>query len=181
MVEALLFRLLSLSSVVPTGTDHRKAMICRVEVPAVVTSTKPGLEWDVSSVEPELLRRLELFAECLNACALLGKRSDEFKSVQKTHAVTNHRPHHENLGNIRNRKFQRNHFSRGQFAGNHGAQSGRGNLEAAAVNADVSLRPQYLHHHRYLRAIAGITSGSRLVHASNLRQSGSTLSAIPIP
>ena len=41
-------------------------------------------------------------------------------------------------------------------------------FEAATVNADVSVLPQYLHNNRYLRAKSCVTSGGRLVHCSNL-------------
>jgi hypothetical protein len=47
--------------------------------------------WDTT------LGRFQLLAKGLNEVALLGKRADELKSVQKTHAVSNHGPHHEGL------------------------------------------------------------------------------------
>jgi len=111
-------------------------------------------------------------AECLDQLALGGERSDKLKTVQETHAVPDHRSHYEDLGNVGDGELKSNHFSCDKFAGNDSAQSSLSNLEAATVDTDVSVLPQDLNNDRYLRAIAGVTSGGRLVHSSSLQEPG---------
>jgi hypothetical protein len=122
---------------------------------------------DTLIVEAETfcLGRLQLSAEYLDEFALFGKRSDELKTVQKAHAVSDHRSDYEYLRNVWDREFQSNHFSRGQLTGNHGTQTSLGNLEAAAMYADVPILPQHLYNNRYLRTISGVTSSGRFVHS----------------
>jgi len=43
------------------------------------------------------LRRFQGLAECLDEFALLGKQADEFETMQKAHAVSDHGAHHEKL------------------------------------------------------------------------------------
>ena len=109
-------------------------------------------------------------AERLDERGLLGEGADELKAVEKTHAVANYRSQHEKVGIVWNREFERNHFSRGQLAGDDGAETGLGDFKAAAVDANVAILPQHPHNHRYLCAISGVTSSGRLVHSSGLRE-----------
>src|ERR1700728_4810671 len=116
------------------------------------------------------LRRLQLLAKLQYQFVLLGSRSDEFKAMQKSHAVPHHRSHDERFRNVWNREFQRNHLSRHQLAGNYGAQPGLRNFKTPAVYPNVPVRPQHFHNHRYLRAIAGVSPGRRLARSLSLEE-----------
>jgi hypothetical protein len=109
-------------------------------------------------------------AECLNQLALGTQRSYELKTVQEAHAMPDYGSHYEDLGNLRDRELESNHFSRDQLAGDDGAQSSFRNFEAATVDSNISVLPQYLYNNRYLGAKSRVASGGRLVHSSNLKR-----------
>jgi hypothetical protein len=106
----------------------------------------------------------------MDQLALGGVQANELKTVQEAHAVPDHGSDYEDLGNVGDRELESNHLSRDQLAGDDGTQSCFCNFEAATVNADVSVLPQYFHNNRYLRAKSCVTSGGRLVHCSNLKE-----------
>lgn len=112
------------------------------------------------------LGRFQLSAECFYEFALIGKRADEFKTVEEAHSVSDYGSDYEDLRNIRDGEFQRNHFSCGQLTGNHGAQAGLRNLEAPTMDAEVLLLPKHLHNNRYFGTIPGVTSSGRFIHSS---------------
>jgi hypothetical protein len=133
-------------------------------------SDRPSSEPANVASKALILGWLQLLAECLDQLALGGERTNELKTVQETHAMPDYGSHYEDLGNVGDGELESNHFSRDQLAGDDGTQSCFRNFEAATVNADVSVLPQYLHNNRYLRAKSCETSGGRLVHGSNLKE-----------
>jgi hypothetical protein len=81
----------------------------------------------------------------LDQLTLHGKRSDELKTMEEAHAVSDDRSHYKDLGNVWDREFQSDHFSRNQLTGNHCTKSSLCDLEAAAMDAEVSVLPKDLH------------------------------------
>jgi hypothetical protein len=52
--------------------------------------------------------------ECQDALTLFRRQPDEFKTVNDTRAVPDYGSQDQRLGNVRNGKLERNHFSRNQ-------------------------------------------------------------------
>jgi hypothetical protein len=90
--------------------------------------------------------------------ALRRKQDDEFEAMEEAHSVSNHGSKIELcflVVGLRQEKFQVDHFSGTEVAGNDSAHPGLCQLKAAAMNADFAIVSEHPHHDGELGAIPG--------------------------
>jgi hypothetical protein len=76
--------------------------------------------------------------------ALLGKDADKLETVQESHAMPDYGTQGLELRYFGDGEFQRDHFSGAELAGYDCPQPVFGDLEAPAVNPQISVLPQDL-------------------------------------